>query len=156
MLVLRSSALLLVAAATLSACSGGSPEAGPSPTASLDASPSDPVPAATPGDGDGQGDAKVAGTDYNATAEISCGPGKTCKAGINRQAETGPYIDVTKADGRTRTLFFDKDGKFLSINSSEADGSSSFEIASRRDGDITVIDAGPEHYEVPDAFLQGD
>ncbi|WP_225206419.1 hypothetical protein [Novosphingobium huizhouense] len=158
------SALLLLAATALAGCSGGKSEATPAATlsaeASLDAAPAASAAAsaaaATPGDGDGQGDAKVGGTDYNATAEIPCGGGKTCKAGVNREAETGPYVDVTKADGRPRTLFFDKSGKFLSIDTNEADGSSGYKVAARRDGDTTIVDAGPEHYEVPDAFLQGD
>ncbi|NML94784.1 hypothetical protein [Novosphingobium olei] len=159
--LLQTSVAVLLAGTMLAGCSGGSPEvapsAEPSALASIDAAPSaTPAPVATAGDGDGQGDAKVAGTDYNATAEIPCGGGKTCKAGVNRQAETGPYIDVTKPDGRPRTLFFARDGKFLSINSAQADGSAGFKVSSRKDGDTTIIDAGPEHYEVPDAFLLGD
>lgn len=160
--VLRNSVVLLLAGAALAGCSGAGPDATPSASASpsaeasSEAAASSAAPPASPGDGDGQGDAKVAGTQYNATAEIPCGGGKSCKAGVNRESETGPYIDVTKPDGRPRTLFFQKDGKFLSIDSNEADGSSSFRVSARKDGDMTIIDAGPEHYEVPDAFLLGD
>ena len=56
--------------------------------------------AAIAGDGDSQGDAKVAGTNYNATGQIRCAGYKgaaagMCEAGVVRDAETGPYIDVT-------------------------------------------------------------
>lgn len=113
-----------------------------------------------PGDGDSQGDAKVAGTDYNATAQIKCSDGKAaagfCDAGVNREAETGPYIDVTFPGGRKRTLFFEKSGKFLTINSNQADGSAAYDVKATRKGDTQIITAGPERYEVPDAFVQGD
>lgn len=114
-----------------------------------------------PGDGDGQGDAKVAGTDYNATAPIKCSgykgaPAGMCDAGVKRDAETGPYIDVTLPGGGQRTLFFEKSGKFLTINSNQADGSAAYEVKSVRKGDTQYISAGPERYEVPDVFLQGD
>lgn len=114
-----------------------------------------------PGDGDGQGDAKVAGTDYSATAPIKCSgykgaPSGMCDAGVKRDAETGPYIDVTLPGGGQRTLFFEKSGKFLTINSNQADGSAAYEVKSVRKGDTQYISAGPERYEVPDVFLQGD
>lgn len=114
-----------------------------------------------PGDGDGQGDAKVAGTEYNATAQIKCSgykgaPAGLCDAGVKRDAETGPYIDLTLPGGGQRTLFFEKSGKFLTINSNQADGSAAYEVKVIRKGDTQFISAGPERYEVPDAFVQGD
>ncbi len=113
------------------------------------------------GDGDGQGDATVAGTEFNATAKIPCAgyreakPG-VCNAGVKRGTETGTYIDVTYPDGGTRTLFFDKAGAFLTINSNQADGSAAYTSKAARRGDTQIITAGPERYEVPDAFVQGD
>lgn len=113
------------------------------------------------GDGDGQGDATVAGTEFNATAKIACAgyrgakPG-LCDAGVKRGTETGTYIDVTYPDGGTRTLFFDKVGAFLTINSNQADGSAAYTSKAVRRGDTQIIIAGPERYEVPDAFVQGD
>lgn len=114
-----------------------------------------------PGDGDGQGDAKVAGTDYNATAQIKCSgykgaPAGLCDAGVKRDAETGPFIDVKLPGGGERTLFFEKSGKFLTINSNQADGSAAYEVKAIRKGDTQFISAGPERYEVPDVFVQGD
>ncbi|MCA0300551.1 MAG: hypothetical protein LCH68_16325 [Proteobacteria bacterium] len=117
--------------------------------------------AAIPGDGDGQGDAKVAGTNYNATGQIRCAGYKgaaagMCEAGVVRDAETGPYIDVTLPDGVKRTLFFNKDGSFLSFSTAQADGTAAMEITSSREGDLTIAKLGTERYEIPDVFVQGD
>lgn len=116
---------------------------------------------AIPGDGDGQGDAKVADTNYNATGQIRCAGYKgaaagTCEAGVVRDAETGPYIDVTLPDGVKRTLFFNKDGSFLSFSTAQADGTAAMPITSSREGDLTIAKLGTERYEIPDVFVQGD
>jgi hypothetical protein len=113
------------------------------------------------GDGDGQGDAKVAGTNYHATAQIRCAGYKgaaagTCEAGVVRDAETGPYIDVTLPDGVKRTIFFNKDGSFLSFSTAQADGTAAMPITSSREGDLTIAKLGTERYEIPDVFVQGD
>lgn len=116
---------------------------------------------AIPGDGDGQGDAKVADTNYNATAQISCAGYKgaaagMCDAGVVRDAETGPYIDVTLPDGVKRTIFFNKDGSFLSFSTAQADGTAAMESKTSREGDTTIAMLGTERYEIPDVFVQGD
>jgi len=114
---------------------------------------------ATPGDGDGQGDALVPGTAYNATADIPCsGTGDartTCKAGVTRQPDL-IAVEIKLANGLPRALLFDGTGKFVTISSSEADGSAAFDVSSKREGDWTIITAGPETYRVPDAFVKGD
>jgi hypothetical protein len=116
---------------------------------------------AVPGDGDGQGDAKVAGTPYNATAQIPCAgyqgaAAGLCEAGVVRGTETGTYVEVTLADGRQRTIFFGADGVFLSFATAEADGTAALEISSSREGDSTIAMLGTERYEIPDAFVKGD
>lgn len=117
---------------------------------------------AVPGDGDSQGDAKVEGTDYNATAELPCAVdgGDTklrCKAGVKRNlGEDGTTIvTVTRPDGSSRSLFF-KDGKALSADGAEADGSASYAFKAERVGDESRISFGPERYVVPDVFVAGD
>jgi hypothetical protein len=120
-----------------------------------------PMSAAKPGDGDGQGDAKVAGTDYNATGMVKCSGYKgagptTCDAGVVRNTETGSYIDVTLKDGTKRTILFDKSGKFLSFSTAEADGTAAMKITSKREGDTTIATLGTETYEIPDVFVLGD
>ena len=120
-----------------------------------------PAAAAKAGDGDGQGDAKVAGTNYNATAQIRCAGYKgaaagMCDAGVVRDSETGPYIDVTLPGGAKRTILFNKDGSFLTFSTAEADGTAAMKVSSKRDGDTTIAILGTERYEIPDVFVQGD
>lgn len=114
-----------------------------------------------PGDGDGTGDAKVAGTNYNATAQIKCAGYKgaaagMCDAGVVRNTDTGTYIDVTLPDKTTRTIFFNKDGSFLSFSTAEADGTAAMKATASRAGDTTIATLGKERYEIPDVFVRGD
>lgn len=114
---------------------------------------------ATPGEGDGQGDATVAGTPYHAVAKIRCSgiPEATeglCEAGVVRSAE-GPIVDVMLADGVKRVILFNADGSFLTFSTSEADGTAALAISSSREGDTTVATLGNERYEIPDAFVVG-
>jgi hypothetical protein len=120
-----------------------------------------PTTATMPGDGDGQGDAMVAGTAYNATAQIRCSgyqvaPAGMCDAGVVRGTETGTYVEVALPDGRKRTIFFNADGSFLSFSTAEADGTAAMPIGSSRQGDTTIATLGTERYEIPDAFVMGD
>lgn len=120
-----------------------------------------PASAAVPGDGDGQGDAKVAGTGYNATAQIRCAgfkgaPAGMCDAGVVRGTETGTYVEVTLPDGGKRTIFFNKDGSFLAFSVAQSDGTAALPSGSSRDGDTTIATLGTERYEIPDAFVMGD
>jgi hypothetical protein len=98
------------------------------------------------------GDAKVAGTDFHATAKIPCvaEPGKPksqCDAGVKRAAGGGT-VHVTTPDGGSRVITF-SDGKV-----SATDASTPFRVE-RRD-DWTIVRIGPaEVYEIPDAFIFG-
>ena len=117
--------------------------------------------AAVPGDGDSRGDAKVAGTPYNATAQIPCSgyqgaAAGLCEASVVRGTETGTYVDVKLPDGGQRTIFFGTDGSFLSFSTAEADGTAAMKIGSTRASDATVATLGTERYEIPDAFVRGD
>ena len=120
-----------------------------------------PAKPATAGDGDSQGDAKVAGTHYNATAQIRCAGYKgasagMCEAGVVRGTETGTYVEVTLPDGVQRTIFFNNDGSFLSFSAAEADGTAAMKSGSTREGDTTIATLGSERYDIPDAFVKGD
>lgn len=106
------------------------------------------------------GDAKVAGTNYNATAKISCAGYKgaaagMCDAGVIRNGSDGTTVEVKLADGTTRAIFFKPDGSFLSFSTAEADGTAAMAISSQKKGDITVAKIGTETYEIPDAFVMG-
>lgn len=105
-------------------------------------------------------DAKVAGTDFHAIAEIPCGLDQeldaSCSAGVTRNS--GPdgtsFVEVTKPDGTTRILFF-QGTKASGADSSTADGSSRYRFLWHREADWTVIRYGPERYRVPDALIVG-
>lgn len=117
------------------------------------------TPAARAGDGDGSGDSKVAGTSYNATAEVPCsgitGGGPTCKAGVTRKPDQ-IAIDLTLPGGKTRTLLFNGKGQFVTHASAQADGSAALQSGARRDGDWQVVTVGSEVYRIPDPFVLGD
>jgi hypothetical protein len=108
----------------------------------------------------GGGDALVAGTNYNATAQVTCSgykgsaPGK-CDAGVIRGGETGTTVEVMLADGMKRVIFFNPDGSFLSFSTAEADGTAAMAISSQKKGDVTIARIGTEAYEIPDAFVMG-
>jgi len=115
-----------------------------------------------PGDGDGQGDAKVAGTDFDATAQVRCAgyrqhPAGLCDAGVMRRTETGlTVVEITWPGGDRRNLYFDKDGKSAGADTSQADGSAAYDVVGTRQGDTTIVTIGPERYEIPDVFVSGD
>jgi len=104
----------------------------------------------------GGGDAKVAGTAYNATGNIPCSMGKgqptgSCPFGVTRTGGGSGSVTVTKPDGRTRTIFFEK-GKAISADTSQADPG---EFSASRESDLTIIKIGDERYEIPDAVILG-
>ena len=120
-----------------------------------------PAAAAVPGDGDGKGDATVAGTPYNSTAQVPCSgyqgaAAGLCDAGVVRNTETGTFVEVTLPDGVQRIIFFNADGSFLSFSTAQSDGTAAMEISASRDGDTTIANLGTERYEIPDAFVMGD
>ncbi len=108
----------------------------------------------------GSSDALVAGTNYNATAQVTCSGYKgaalgKCDAGVIRGGETGTTVEVMLADGMKRVIFFNPDGSFLSFSTAEADGTGAMKIGSQRRGDVTIATIGTETYEIPDAFVMG-
>lgn len=101
-------------------------------------------------------DAKVPGTNYHATTEIPCSmgggaPTSSCFAGVERQGGGSGMVTVTKPDGRTRTIFFEK-GRATGYDQSQAD---SGKFSASRKGDITTVHIGQERYEIFDAMLFG-
>jgi hypothetical protein len=99
------------------------------------------------------GDALVAGTPYNATAQIRCltEPGKpmtSCNAGVKRMADGTASVHVTTPDGGARVIRF---------KGNTATGTDSTErFSASREGDDTIVRAGTtEIYIIPDAFVTG-
>jgi hypothetical protein len=101
-------------------------------------------------------DAKVPGTNYHATTEIPCSmgggaPTRSCFAGVERQGGGSGMVTVTKPDGRTRTIYFEK-GRATGYDQSQAD---SGKFSASKKGDTTTVHIGQERYEIFDAMLFG-
>jgi hypothetical protein len=103
------------------------------------------------------GDAMVPGTDYNATGSVACsmsGGAATgqCPFGVKRESYDGTgIVTITKPDGRTRSVYFEK-GNAISYDMSQADpGKFS---ASKRSG-MYYISIGQERYEIPESVIFG-
>ncbi|WP_341711103.1 hypothetical protein [Erythrobacter sp.] len=106
-------------------------------------------------------DALVAGTDYNATAQVRCGfrnakPTRTCDAGVKRRwGEDGTtLVEVQKPDGFKRAIFF-KGTEPYGADSAQSDGSAGWNFTALRNGDEVTIRFGPETYVIVDAFVEG-
>ena len=106
-------------------------------------------------------DAKVAGTDYNATTDIKCGfksaaPTQSCPAGVKRNwgDDGSNLVEVTKPDGRKRALFFTGTTP-TGADSAQSDGSAGWDFDYTRNGDMVTIKFGPETYVIVDALVEG-
>jgi hypothetical protein len=60
-------------------------------------------------------------------------------------------VTVTKPDGRTRAIFFEK-GRATGYDMSQAEPG---EFSARKRGDMNLIGIGQERYEIPDAVISG-
>lgn len=101
-------------------------------------------------------DALVPGTNYHATGNIPCSlwkgqPTGSCGFGVTRQGNGSGIVTVTKADGRTRVIFFEK-GQPTGCDLSPADPGG---FRATREGDLNIIRIGDERYEIPDAVIYG-
>ena len=101
-------------------------------------------------------DAKVPGTPYHATGEVPCvmGSGQpkgSCRFGVVRKGSGSGTVTVTKPDGRTRSIFFEK-GTATGYDMSQADPG---EFSARKQGDTSLISIGQERYDIPDAVISG-
>lgn len=101
-------------------------------------------------------DAKVPGTPYHATGNVPCvmaseQPKGACPFGVVREGNGTGTVTVTKPDGRTRAIFFEK-GKATGYDMSQTDPG---EFSARKQGDITIVNIGRERYEIPDAVIFG-
>ncbi|MCA0902847.1 hypothetical protein [Qipengyuania aquimaris] len=108
-----------------------------------------------------EGDAMVAGTDYNATTILDCGfanapPTQSCEAGVKRNwGEDGTHlVEVSKPDGSKRAIFFNGTEPY-GADSAQADGSAGWDFTTTRDGDRVTVKFGPETYILVDALITG-
>ncbi|MFN7857978.1 MAG: hypothetical protein ACK5OA_15655 [Acidovorax sp.] len=100
-------------------------------------------------------DAKVAGTDFHATGELTCAmggqPGGTCAFGVKRGSQGNGLVEVTKPDGSKRVIVFQR-GRATGYEGSQAVRSP---FKASRQGDLTIVDIGDERYEIPDIVING-
>ena len=94
---------------------------------------------------------------FDANGQIPCAQAKgqpmgQCNFGVARGPGGSATVVVTRPDGRTRAIFFEK-GKAVSADLSQADGNMLFRATKR--GDLYLIEAGDERYEVPEAVVFG-
>lgn len=106
---------------------------------------------------DSNKDAKVAGTNYNATGKIPCHfeVGKStanCDFGVVREGNGTARVTITKPDGTKRTIFFES-GKAVGYDDKHSN-QDSFK-ATKKDFDLHIIQIGNEKYEIPDAVIFG-
>lgn len=109
----------------------------------------------------GEGDAMVAGTDYNATTILDCGfdnapPTQSCEAGVKRNwGEDGTHlVEVSKPDGSKRAIFFNGTEPY-GADSAQADGSAGWDFTTTRNGDQVTVKFGPETYVLVDVLITG-
>ncbi len=101
-------------------------------------------------------DAKVPGTDYHATGNITCvmakgKPTGICAFGVIREGNGSATITITKEDGGPRVIYFEN-GRATGYDKSPA---VSGEFKVKKEEDLNIITIGEERYEVPDAIPIG-
>lgn len=94
---------------------------------------------------------------FDAHGPVSCAQSKgqpmgQCNAAVARDPGGTATVVVTRPDGRTRAIFFEK-GKAINADLSQADGNMRFHATKR--GDLYLIEAGNERYEIVEAMVFG-
>ncbi len=94
---------------------------------------------------------------FDARGPVGCAmragePMQQCQAAVARDGGGTATVVVTRPDGRSRFIFFEK-GKAVSADLSQADGNMNFRATKR--GDVYQIEAGNERYEIVEAMVFG-
>jgi hypothetical protein len=100
---------------------------------------------------------QAAGASSSASGKIPCAEakGKTmgqCPFTVEREGNGSAMVKVTRPDGRMRVIFFEN-GKATGADLSQADGNMTFKA--KKHADLFKIQAGDEHYEIPEAVVFG-
>lgn len=149
---------MALAATLLAACGGPTEQPAAKREAAATAPAAPPVPTTPPPVSptplDASVDAKVAGTDFHATASIPCAlspdqPMSSCQAGVVRNTDGSALVTVFWPGGGSRTLRFGPD---QSVSVTEAGAA---KLQTTRSGDLTRITLGAERYDIPDALPFG-
>ena len=104
------------------------------------------------------GDAKVPGTDFNATGNIPCAraagqPMASCEFGVVREGNGNGSVTVFWPDGGSRVIFFEA-GTPASYDQSQADAGA--EMTVDQNVDLFMVKIGDERFEIPDVVISGD
>ncbi|MCB1383991.1 MAG: hypothetical protein KDJ73_13915 [Notoacmeibacter sp.] len=102
-------------------------------------------------------DAKVAGTDFNATGQIPCAreagqPMGQCNFGVNREGNGNGMITVFWPDGGSRVIFFEMNTP-TSFDQSQADGDAKMTVD--QNSDLYIVTIGGQRFEIPEAVMAG-
>ena len=94
---------------------------------------------------------------FDARGPVGCAqqPGQPlgqCQAAVARDPGGTATVMVTRPDGRTRFIYFEK-GQAIGADLSQADGSMHFRATKR--ADVYDIEAGRERYEIVEALVLG-
>jgi len=112
---------------------------------------------ASPAPSRGDSSERAGRGDFDAHGPVQCAQGAgapmvQCDAAVAREGGGTATVVVTRPDGRKRFIFF-KRGKAVSADLSQADGSQRFRATKR--GDLYLIQAGQERYEIVEAMVYG-
>ena len=115
------------------------------------------IKAAGSSEGANAGDAKVAGTDFNATGNIPCGravgqPMASCKFGVVREGDGRGSVTVFWPDGGYRVIYFEA-GTPAHYDESDADAGAKMTVD--RNADLFIVQLGGQRFEIPDAVISG-
>jgi hypothetical protein len=103
------------------------------------------------------GDARVAGTNFNATGNLPCAraasqPMAQCRFGVVRRGQGAADVTVFWPDGGSRVLFFEG-GRPVRFDQSQADGNA--RLTSSKQGDLFTVRVGSQRFEIPEAVITG-
>lgn len=102
-------------------------------------------------------DAKVPGTDFNATGQIPCAryagqPMGSCKFGVKREGNGNGSITVFWPDSGNRVIFFAKNAP-SSYDESQADGGA--KMKTTKSSDLFTVTIGTQRFEIPEVVMAG-
>ena len=101
-------------------------------------------------------DARVPGTNFNATGQIRCTIGRdastgSCAFGVVRRGGGTADVTITKPDGSKSVIFF-MAGRATGSDASQANRGA---FTATKSGDTNIVFVGTERYEIPDAVVNG-
>jgi hypothetical protein len=104
------------------------------------------------------GDARVAGTAFHATGQVSCArtasqPMAQCRFGVVRRGQGAADVTVFWPDGGSRVIVFEG-GRPVRFDQSQADGNA--RLGSSKQDDLFSVRVGSQRFEIPEAVITGD